>query len=76
MWLYSVLNPSFWHIFCGLIKFVLSEVAILGGRPKNITEEDMSARFFGHFRVGGADFVNKFFLMRGRSGGGSAPLLF
>jgi hypothetical protein len=33
----------------------------LGGRPKNISEEDMSARFFGHFRVGGADFVNNFF---------------
>ena len=33
----------------------------MGGRPKNISEEDMSARFFGNFRVGGADFVNKFF---------------
>ncbi len=48
-------------------------MTILGGRPKNIYEEDMSARFLGNFRIGVTDFVNNFFV-RGRSGGGSAPL--
>jgi len=36
----------FWHIICILFYFVSSEAAILGGRPKRVSEEDVSARFF------------------------------
>ena len=32
----------------------------MGGRPKNVSEEDMSALFFGNDRVGVTDFVNNF----------------
>ena len=32
----------------------------MGGRPKNVSEEDMSARFLGNFRTGVDGFVNNF----------------
>jgi len=55
------LNCLFLAYFLLLNFFCPFKVAILGGRPKNVPEEDMSARFFGLFRIGVTDFVNKFF---------------
>ena len=34
--------------FLLICLFCLSEAAILGGRPKRVSEEDVSARFFEH----------------------------
>jgi len=43
----AVVKVILWHIFCSFNLFKLYEAAILGGRPKNVSEEDLSARFLG-----------------------------
>lgn len=42
----SIMKPINWHNLCNKIYFVLLGAIILGGRPKSVSEEDVSARFF------------------------------
>ena len=49
---------QYWHVLCGLNKLWAFWAAILGGRPKSVSEEDMSARFFEFREAGLAGFVN------------------
>ena len=63
----------FWHIFCNLVHFGLLLAAILGGRPKNVSEEDHVRPIF--LRSSGLRLA-LLLLVRipwSRSGGGAAP---
>ena len=46
LWIFFVIKYFYWHIVCTFLYFIFSEAAILGGRPKRVSEEDVSARFF------------------------------
>jgi hypothetical protein len=61
-----------WHIFCNDFYFALITAIILGGRPKSVSEEDVSARFF-NYKIGQPILLATLYHIRSRSGGGTTP---